>query len=39
MAERVGFEHFRVLQTKDLPLDSIALSYRILNFRTLLARF
>ena len=37
MAERVGFERFHVLQTNDLPLESIASPDTILNFRTPIA--
>ncbi len=35
--KRVGVEPFHVLQRKDLPLESIALSDEYLNFRTPIA--
>ncbi len=38
MAERVGFEEKGLLKTKQVPLESIAHSAKILNFRAALAQ-
>jgi hypothetical protein len=39
LAERVGFERLAVLQTKEVPLESIAASDENLNFRAPLAHY